>query len=272
MKKTIDIKELKKIQLGLLNALDDYCVQNDLTYYLAYGTLIGAIRHKGYIPWDDDIDVMMPREDYNKFIANFNNDKHASNLKAISHEIDTDYYLSFAKLINKSNVMKEEVNIDYHIGVYIDVFPLDNLADDYKVAKKRMKKAFRYNEILLLKNLTISKERVWYKNIMLGIGRLVSSFWTRDTLIDKLNSFGVHKKDDCFTEYIGTVTGIFVGNESRVFESKWFKDTVKDEFEGRDFIAPAGYDSLLRKLYGDYMKLPPIEEQTSHHAFNAWYN
>lgn len=89
-----------------------------------------------------------------------------------------------------------------------------------------MKKAFRYNEILLLKNLTISKERVWYKNIMLGIGRLVSSFWTRDRLIDKLNSFGVHKKDD----------------------------------------------SLLRKLYGDYMKLPPIEEQTSHHAFNAWYN
>ena len=112
MKKTIDIKELKKIQLGLLNALDDYCVQNDLTYYLAYGTLIGAIRHKGYIPWDDDIDVMMPREDYNKFIANFNNDKHASNLKAISHEIDTDYYLSFAKLINKSTVMQEEVNSD----------------------------------------------------------------------------------------------------------------------------------------------------------------
>lgn len=122
MKKTIDIKELKKIQLGLLNALDDYCVQNDLTYYLAYGTLIGAIRHKGYIPWDDDIDVMMPREDYNKFIANFNNDKHASNVKAISHEIDTDYYLSFAKLINKSTVMQEEVNSDYQIGVYIDVF------------------------------------------------------------------------------------------------------------------------------------------------------
>ena len=272
MKKMIEVEELKKIQIDLLNVLDDYCNRNGLTYYLTYGTLIGAVRHKGYIPWDDDIDVMMPRTDYENFIAGFNSSGHASNIKVFSHETDPDYYLAFAKLINTATVMQEEVNSNYQIGVYIDIFPLDNLSDDYEIAKKRMRKAFRYNELMLFKNLTLSKERAWYKNAVLKVGRIVSSFWSRNGLIKKLNNFNIYKKNGGFTKYVGSVVGITVGDESRVFESKWFQSTVTVEFEDHEFIAPAGYDAFLRKLYGDYMKLPPPEEQISHHEFKAWYN
>ena len=272
MKKEIDTGELKKIQLELLDMLDEYCKANGLTYYLTYGTLIGAIRHKGYIPWDDDIDVMMPRADYEKFIAGYNNKNRTSRIKAVSHEIDPGYYLAFAKLINTSTVMQEDVNSDYQIGVYIDIFPLDNLGDDYERAKKSMRKAFRYNELMLAKNLTFSKERAWYKNAVIGAGRLVSLLWSRSKLIKILNSFGIRKEDGGFTEYVGVVTGISAGDESRVFKSEWFKDTIQVEFEEKEFYAPAGYDSFLRKVYGDYLELPPIEKQVAHHAFKAWYN
>ena len=271
-KRAIDIEELKKIQLDLLDKFNDYCVKNSLTYYLTYGTLIGAVRHEGYIPWDDDIDVMMPRADYEMLIATFNNSGHASNIKVIANENDSEYYLTFAKLINTETVMQEEVRSNYQIGVYIDIFPLDNLADDYEMAKKRMRQAFKYNELMLLKNLTFSKERAWHKNLVLGIGRLVSLPWSRNRLINKLSNFGIHKEKGSFTKYVGVVTGISAGDESRVFEASWFKETVIVKFEGREFIAPAGYDAFLRKLYGDYMQLPPIEEQTTHHVFDAWYN
>ena len=270
MNKTIDIKELKIIQQKLLDEFSEYCDKNGLTYYLAYGTLIGAVRHKGYIPWDDDIDVLMPRPDYERFIENYN-DASKTSTRVVSHKTNPRYYLSFAKLINTDTVMQEEVNSDYHIGVNIDIFPLDNLADDYETAKKLIKKAFMYNEIMLLKNLTFSKERKWYKNAVIGAGRVLSTFWSRNKLIDRLNNLGIRKENKAFTKYVGLITGLDACDDRELFEAEWFKETVKIEFEGHLYSAPAGYDAVLRRTYGDYMKLPPAEEQVAHHVFRAWY-
>ena len=271
MQDRIDLSELKKIQINLLDVFHEYCVEHNLRYFITYGTLIGTIRHKGYIPWDDDIDVMMPRNDYEVLINNFNKDSKTKDIRVISHKNDTEYYLSFAKLVNTATVMKEEVNSSYQIGVYIDIFPLDNIGDDYKSATKLMRRAFRYNEIMALKNLTIRSGRSWYKNAILRAGRIVSGSISRQALIEKINSFGIKKDDASFTKYVGTVTGISAGDESRVFEAKWFSTTVKGTFEGKEYYIPSGYDAFLRKLYGDYMQLPPKEQQVSHHVFEAWY-
>ena len=268
----IGINEIKKIQLEMLDAIHNYCAENKLTYYAAYGTLLGAVRHKGYIPWDDDIDIMMPRADYDKFIGSFNNNAHPANMRVVSHEIDPRYYLSFAKVINTETVMQEEANSDYQIGVYIDVFPLDNLSDDYETAKKHIRKAFIYNEILLLKNLTFRKNRAWYKNAALFAGRIAGVFWSRDRIIKSLNNFGVHKKNGGFTKYVGLIAGLDANDDRELFESEWFREAIGMEFEGLIVNAPAGFDSILKRVYGDYMKLPPIEEQKSHHVFKAWYN
>lgn len=272
MSKNIDVNELKKIQVDILNEFSDYCAENGLTYYITYGTLIGAVRHKGYIPWDDDIDVMMPRADYIKFLKGFNTGTKTDDIRAISHEIDPKYYLPFAKVTNTSTVLQEDVNSNYQIGVYIDVFPLDNLDDDYETAKKFMKKAFRYNELIIMKNLTFNKDRAWYKNAVLGAGKVLSSFWSRDRLIKKLNNFRPLKEDGSFTKYVGMINGIYSGGEESIFDSEWFNGTVEVEFEGRHYSANTGYDAFLRRFYGDYMKLPPAEQQVSHHVFKAWYN
>lgn len=271
MQRKIDVNELKRIQINLLDVFHEYCNDHNLTYYITYGTLIGTIRHRGYIPWDDDIDVMMPRADYEILLDSFNKTSMAENIRVISQKSDPNYYLTFAKLVNTSTVMKEEVNSDYQIGVYIDIFPLDNIGDDYKSAKKLMRKAFRYNEIMALKNLTIRKERSWYKNAILSIGRIASSFVSRQVLIKKINRLGIEVADGAFTKYVGAVTGISAGDESRVFEATWFRTTKKGTFEGKDYYIPSGYDAFLRKLYGDYMQLPPTEQQVSHHVFKAWY-
>lgn len=272
MNKTIDVNELKRIQLDILDEFSDYCEKNGLTYYLTYGTLIGAVRHKGYIPWDDDIDVMMPRKDYERFLDGFNKDTHAANIRAISHAIDPRYYLPFAKVANTSTVLQEEVNSDFQIGVYIDVFPLDNLGNDFETAKKLMKKAFRYNEIIILKNLKLNRSRKWYKNAVLGIGKTFARLWNRDKVIEKLNNFEPIQDKGEFTKYVGMINGIYYGDERGIFESKWFEDTVKVEFEGKKYRTNKAYDAFLRQYYGDYMELPPIEERTTHHAFKAWYN
>lgn len=271
MKRIISTTELKRIQLDLLDVLDNYCANHELNYYLTYGTLIGAIRHKGYIPWDDDIDVMMPRQDYEKLLADFNRMTEKPHIRVISHEIDSDYYLPFAKLISTETVMQEEVNSKYEIGVYIDIFPLDNLSNSYESARKMVKKVYFYNELMLFKNLTYNKNRAWYKNIALGIGRILSVFWSRDKLIRQINNFGINRKDNNFTTYVGTVTGITEGDERAIFKSEWFKDSSVVEFEGHFYNAPIGYDEFLRNIYGNYMELPPVESQVSHHAFTAWY-
>ena len=266
---TIEVNELKKMQVEILDVFCEYCETHKLKYYLAYGTLIGAIRHKGYIPWDDDIDVMMPRDDYEILINRFNTNSQSEKIAVLSHANDTEYYLPFAKVVNINTVMKEEINSDYEIGVYIDVFPLDNLGDEYKTANRLIKKAFRYNELLSLKNLTTSKHRTWYKNAVLYIGRLAAMCLSRHMIIERINSIGI--RGGAEGKYLGMLTGLYHRNDCKVLQLTWFKDSLKVEFERKLYFVPEGYDELLRTQYGDYMKLPPSEQQNSHHVFEAWY-
>lgn len=164
--------------------------------------------------------------------------------------------------------MEEDVNSDYQIGVYIDIFPLDNISDSYKNAIKIVKKAFRYNSLLMLQNLSVNKKRVWYKNMAIRIGGI---FISRSIIINRLNRLGIVKEDDGNTKYVGILTGITEVDQRSVFRSEWFNFSVMVDFEGGLYYAPSGYDALLRNIYGDYMKMPPIEEQNPHHSNRAWY-
>jgi len=269
VKEFFDVAGLRRKQMAILRILHNYCQEHGITYCLAYGTLIGAIRHKGYIPWDDDIDVLMPRKDYDRFVREFNKGR-IDAYKVLYHEADPGYYLPFAKVVNTETVLQEEVNSDYKIGIYVDIFPLDSLSDDYETAKKIMRKGFRYHKLLLMKNLKIRKDRAWYKNLILRTGRAALSLVSRDHLLRKIESYCRRRSSDQFTKYVGDMAGISSGDEKRVFEAKWFEEFVLAPFEGEEFYIPAGYDSFLRKLYGDYMEFPPVEQRASHHVFKAW--
>lgn len=272
MKKEIFFDDLKRIELSLLDALDCYCKKNGLRYYLAYGTLIGAVRHKGFIPWDDDIDVIMPRPDYEKLIDSFNKDQEDnSNIKLYVHRIDNNYCLLHAKLIDTNTVLKENVDLDYEIGVYLDIFPLDNLANNFNGALKRIKKGFRYDQEFAFKIIKLRRGRSLFKNLILITMKIVLIGKTASRIVEELDEFCCETKADTFTKYVGVLPGILKGDEKRVFEKEWFEESTLVEFEGKKYQAPKGYDSLLRKIYGDYMQLPPIDKQVSHHVFEAWY-
>lgn len=151
MKKDISVEELKMIQLKILDSIDDFCKKNGIQYFLFSGTLIGAVRHKGYIPWDDDVDICMKRKDYDRFFSEFNQQRRDT-LKAISAEIEKNYYLASGKVIDTATVIEEENNCAMPIGVYVDIFPMDNLpADDKKLEK--LNHRIDWNDNIKLANL-----------------------------------------------------------------------------------------------------------------------
>ena len=270
MEHYLNIDDLKRIENELLIVMDSYCREHNLRYYLTYGTLIGAVRHQGFIPWDDDIDVIMPRADYNNLIKNFNKECQQSDVSLLSHTIDPKYYLPIAKLVNTKTVLKENVDADYEMGVYLDIFPLENLPDDLTKARQILKTAFRYDQMLTLKTLKWRKGRSFLKNIELVISKALLSRKRIGDLLDKLDEFCCRTSESSPTEYVGVLAGISKGDDSRIFKREWFEETVPVQFEGNTYPAPIGYDPLLRQLYGDYMCLPPAEERVTHHVFTAW--
>ena len=271
MKKKLESEDLKRIEKHLLDVLDSYCLDNDLRYFLTYGTLIGAVRHKGFIPWDDDIDIMMPRSDYDRLVASFNLAAADKNVRLLSHQEDPSYYLPIAKLIDTSTVLKEAYDVDYDMGVYIDIFPLDNLSDDISIAGSRLKKGLRLNKQLAFKTMKVRKGRSALKNAALRIIKLALAGKTISGMIDSLDSFCRESGSEGFTRYVGVLEGISLKNYFKAFDSGWFEGSRYAEFEGKMYPVPKETEKLLELLYGDYMQLPPAEQQVTHHLYEAWY-
>ncbi len=269
--KLVTLKEIKQIQLEELTYLHEFCVENGLTYYLAYGTLIGAVRHKGYIPWDDDIDVWMPRSDYDKLIElteRFNNE----DLELLSYEKEKKYCFEWAKVCSKKTIVwPSRFNNGFLYGISIDVFPLNEI--DYKGSlenaitvnesdhKKLIDMMNGYklytdgNKSNLLKSIL---KKVRFKLLELKKGRL------QDKLLDFFDKNDFKMKD-------GKYYQTFLCSERKVYKREWFKDPIELEFEGRKFFAPKNYDKILTLVYGDYMKLPPKEKRITNHNFTAYY-
>lgn len=162
MKKEIKVEELKQIQLDILKFVDKFCKENNLKYFLAYGTLLGAVRHKGYIPWDDDIDIIMFREDYEKFVTTFKD----VNYKVFATEVNSKYPYPFAKVGDTRTYYMEEIKDVIDTGVNIDVFPLDYLPEN-RIKDICNKRNF-LQKVWLLKRLPLLKRRGLLKNIFYG--------------------------------------------------------------------------------------------------------
>lgn len=264
-KKEIDINELKNIQLMMLADIDGFCTANDINYSLAYGTLLGSIRHQGYIPWDDDIDIMMPRKDYEKFIGQYVSEFY----KVIDVNNNINYSLPFAKIHDTRTVMQEFVDNDSSFGVYIDVFPIDNVPDS------RFKEFIQFslksilNVIHNIKNVKIAPKRGFIKNSILFLGHVV-------LLPYPLHSCAV-SMDNLSKLFSNTKTKrsaiIAPANNSKgwINQCDVFTNYQRTKFENIDVSIITRYDELLTSIYGDYMKLPPIEKQVSHHNFKAWW-
>lgn len=266
--KKISDDELKLIELELLIAFDKICKNNGLRYYLAYGTLLGAVRHKGFIPWDDDIDIWMPRKDYDNLVKLYS-DKLINNRYILKGIESTDYIYAFAKFIDFRTKIEERWMLTNILGVYIDVFPLDSIPNKPVQRDIFIRKIMfaHYGSLLSTREnksrskavITLVSKLVYYPVKAVGYKR-----WLH--LVEKLCK-----------RYSMQNTG-FVGNLSldtyihkECYEQHWFEPPVLLEFEGHSFNAPNNYSKILHAIYGDYMQLPPVEQRVKKHESRAFW-
>ncbi len=262
-------EEQREIQTEILEKVVHFCDEHKLHYYLTGGTLIGAVRHKGFIPWDDDVDLNMMREDYDFFFSHFN-DHRTDTLRAISIGNSDDFYIASGKVYDTRTYLVERVQGNCPIGVNIDIFPLDRFPGDGSILKRINREIGFYRTLLLFKTLVWDKDRSLHKNILLLIGRALLFPVSRQSLLYKISdkSQSYNKSADNLKT---AVMSVLIYGEKEIFDISDFSDTVKLEFEGKLYDAPIGYDHVLRQVYGDYMELPPIEKRASTHKYNVYW-
>lgn len=273
MRTITELKEIHQIETDILKEVDRICRKENIRYYLAGGTLLGAVRHKGFIPWDDDVDIAMPREDYERFLKVMKNGAHEY-YKILALEYRKDYPYTFAKVVDTRTGFQEEIGKEISdLGIFIDVFPLDGMGNERNAAMRRMMKIIRLRSRIIeasLKEDEIKNKETSFKNkVLKGTANCLIK------LIGIRRSYGylveyVKKKDFNRSYWIASAVG-GAGIEKELIERKYFDDVVEMEFEGNLFFAPAGYDVYLKNLYGDYMKLPPKEQRIAPHRGKIWW-
>ena len=263
----------KQILVESLKAFDKLCKENNVKYFAVGGTAIGAARHKGFIPWDDDIDVAMLREDYDRFIA-LKNDLRKSKYKIIDYH-DGGYYLPSAKFIDTNTTVWEIAEQPYIMGAYIDIFPLDyaevtdnKLSEKFKnyqsfferlrISKSNLKFRKTIHFLLTLHLKTFKKRTIEQAKCMLYLRRNIDNLIKRaDQITDTLRT--IHS--DVVLNY-----NTFYPLHRELLKVDWFAETKTMPFEDTVIEMPIGYDSYLRQLFGDYMQLPPVEKRIGHHC------
>lgn len=268
-----DAKLFKKLLIETFQSFHDFCLCHNIKYYACAGTAIGVVRHKGLIPWDDDIDVCMKRDDYEKFLSL------KSSLCDSDYEIldinDKGYYCTFAKYCNKKTSIWEFKCEPIMFGVYVDIFPLDPAVGNY-------------NQVI--------KQRFEYKNLadkylLCTIHRSVGDF------VKALSSFKIHTAfwyilENYVFPHLGSLVRkrlkkirlrkygrgeeyyiIYAGGYGHkdIWMPEWFEDYVMMSFENTEIPMPKGYHEMLTQVYGDYMTPPPPEKRISHHS-HYYYN
>lgn len=249
--KMIDVEEMKKIQLELLEYFHQTCTKLGLRHYLCGGTLLGAVRHQGYIPWDDDIDVLMPVPDYLQFLSSF---QETETYSFQNSETCMSPYM-FTRLVHKGTVLEEE-NYPYisRTGINIDIFPVSGFPTDS-------------NEVTLFSKELIqhraSWDEFWY------------SFDNRKSLSVEYSKLAEETKE-LMTRYdfetsqtVGYIVTAKLDRE--LMPRTCFSSSLELSFEGKQYPVFNGYKTYLENLYGDYMSLPPVSQQVSKHRFKAWY-
>lgn len=266
--KEIGLEELKLIQLDIMQALHDFCSENNIKYSLGCGTMLGAVRHKGYIPWDDDIDVYFMREDYERLIRLFP-DVYKDNYELICLERDKDWDRAYARMFNNKTLLLEEAKEKKRIGIGIDVYAIDYVPDEMKDWQRYNKRRFFYQNVFSLKSMLVNRNRSFLKNTTIVIAHFILLPFRRRSIAIFLNKFAQKNNPYYHTYACECVQGMITGK--RRFKASDFDIVIDWPFEDRVFKIMKGYDDYLTNAYGDYMELPPVEKRIAHHAFRAYW-
>lgn len=257
-----NLRRLQLVELSILKDVADICEKEKLHYYLIGGTLLGAVRHNGFIPWDDDIDLVMFRKDYDK-LFDIISKNYSKKYFVQRFETDKNYtrYIMKIRLNGTKHIEEQNSKIQMHQGIYIDIFPLDYVLYDEKNLEKRGKVL---RKLFALKNF---KHRTKFENkFKLILSRLLFpfSFFISDKKLNKRFE-SICECDNLKTdEYVTNFASHFKWRK-QLFPSSYYGDGVFLEFEGEKYRCPLKYKEILERLYGEnYMELPPEDKRENH--------
>ncbi len=258
---TNQLKAIQTIELQVLKKFDEICVKHDLKYTFVGGTLIGAIRHKGFIPWDDDIDIAMPRKDFDKF-KKYAIEELGENFFYQCIDTDQEYKYLYDKIRVNNTVFKEAYLAIYNIhhGIFFDIFPLDYLPSNLVNRWLLLNKCNFFRTILMCKYLDVNA-RKGKKKILAIILKTIFNPLSYDFIIKQWRR--MEKEGD---EKSGLIC--MLENPKRkkqIFEEKWFENLERVQFETIHGYIISEYDSYLIKNFGNYMILPPDEKRKAIH-------
>ena len=260
-KKSETVEKMQTIVYEILCEIDSFCRQNDIKYFLSGGTCLGAVRHHGFIPWDDDGDVMMPRKDYEKFISTFGTST-TSRFKILTLDNDKTCNLPYARVWDPNSRIIHKTVYTPSIGVNVDVFPIDG------VSNNPVRRKLFYWKLKVLDNICSEATRKEYlpqhRFVALRkiVGRIAKLFGAH-TFASMMNSLAKHFDYET-SDLVACSLPVHYG-ERETIEKKYMSKQVYMDFEKSKFAIPSGYDQYLRNLYGDdYMRIPDASKRKQH--------
>ena len=265
--------EIRSSLLAIMVEIDRVAKLLGLNYFLYAGTLLGAVRHKGFIPWDDDVDLCMIRKDYEKLIGNFNS--YADSRYKLIHFTNTDNYVwSFAKVIDTYTDLKEyTLNPPCEYGLYVDVFVLDYVEFQSNTEKQEYERRIRnFNRAQMITNFRFAPNVRKFYNLWIMLhykGGHRFRYLFADP-VENLKKWDSYVRSFSKEEKTENMLPVFATLPSRrimdnMYKSEWFSSSIMLDFEGYSFPAPSGYKEMLEVLYGNYMQLPPEKERKGDH-------
>ncbi|MDD6988281.1 phosphorylcholine transferase LicD [Ruminococcus sp.] len=253
-----ELRKLQLVQVEILKYIDEFCIKNELRYSIAYGTILGAVRHGGFIPWDDDLDICMPREDYEKFIKLW---KDTDKYLLQDHNTNPDFTQSFTKIRKKNTafVQKTDIGLDYHKGIFVDVFPFDKVPESAIKRKIQSVNVMFYN--LYMRGYAPTKSGT----LVRAVSKLILKLTPRSKYLKKSNKYlsKICKYND--NKNLKYVDASVTSTMHMYYDNDIFDNMKRITFENIEVFALNKRNDFLEIQYGDYMKFPPESEQTWYH-------
>ena len=262
----LSIEEVKKIELEITEDIARFCEENNIDYFLCGGSMLGAIRHKGYIPWDDDIDIGMTRENYEKFVHSYKSEKY----QLCYTGGEEDFYLPFAKIYDKRTILTGITDYGCDMGVWADVLPIDNVPSDEAKMKKFVSKMIKKRYFIVAATAGDISKRKFTSRVYIRLVRIIKKlFGIKNINLVKKFIAEAQKYNNVETDKSGCVVWGYGMGE--ICPKYVYENTTLAPFEHLNLRVLTHYDTYLSGIYGDYMKLPPIEQQVLKHGDNTFY-
>lgn len=269
-----NIREVQLVQLDILKQVIALCEKHNIKYYAVYGTLLGAVRHKGFIPWDDDIDIAMLRPDFDRFCEIAEKELPKPYFLQ-THKTDPEYYLHIARVQNLDTTLVEQAysHLNIKFGICVDIYPLDGVSNDASVEKQIEKFRFYRRWYGLCMTSWIDARKCWKKYVKLLLGKVINLFCYGykpvQFFYDKMEELYRTTSYETAREYVADWHTFDININIAVYKKEIFATTRKAMFEDIEIAIPGKAEELLEYMYGDFMRLPPEEKRVAHHGYVA---